>query len=128
LPHPRPPHNATLLPYTTLFRSGLLRFPASEKEQSRFLEIQTSSRQYPDPTLKHEYLARVLNIWKCTLCGTYHPAHDSGEIILSKRNEAWLQYMRGDDDRAIRYLCESCSGLLRGENKATRSSAVSGGD
>jgi hypothetical protein len=91
---------------------GLLRFPATRNERGRFLEIQTPALQETDPTLKHEYLARTLNILRCMFCGTYHLTDDRSRIILSKRDDAWVQYVSGDNYNAIRYVCESCEAFL----------------
>jgi hypothetical protein len=82
---------------------GLIRFPSYRRQGKATQELLSPMRQNPSLIGKEEYLARVLDMYRCTYCGTFHN-REEGKLVSRSRSDI----LAPGALEATRFVCEKC--------------------
>ncbi len=82
---------------------GLIRFPNYRRQGKTTVELLSPTRQSPSAIAKDEYLAKILGLYRCIHCGTFH-YREEGRFVSRSRSDI----LAPAAPEAERFVCSRC--------------------
>ena len=82
---------------------GVMKYPNSRRQGKATQELLSAGRQTPSTIAKESYLAKILDLYRCIYCGTFHDG-DHGRFFDHDRSDIYATR----ELTAKRFVCRSC--------------------